>query len=117
MLPKSKIYSIINESLSAVCFVMDYVEFHFDGKIVRSLTNPILKVSNENFEFPDSGSRDRFCSLIGQTVIDITLKEEDRIELIFNTGNKLIIPLLESKRIGPEAAHFIHGYNQPMEVW
>ena len=117
MSSKSEIYSVVNEPLSAVCFVQDYVEFHFDGKIIRALTNPILKISNEVFEFPNLGSRDRFCSLIGQTVTNLILEEEDRIELLFGAVSNLIIPLSESKRIGPEAAHFVSGYNQPIEVW
>ena len=121
MSSKSKIYSVVNEPLSAVCFVQTYVEFHFDEKIIRALTNPILKVSNEVFEFPNLGSRDQFCSLIGQTATNIILeeegREEDRIELLFDAVNKLIIPLSESKRRGPEAAHFFSGKDQTIEVW
>jgi len=113
----SRINSIISEPLSAVSFVQDYVEFHFDGKIVRSLTNPLVRVLDKTCKFPEVGSRDCFCSLIGQTVESVIVEDEDRIELIFTLGARLIISLAESERIGPEAAHFVPGDNQPIEVW
>ena len=114
---RSKIFGLINETLSAVSFVQDYVEFHFDEKVVRSLTPPLLVKQEEISEFPNYGSRDRFCSLIGHTVNDVRLDEETSIVLIFELETKLVIPLLESKRTGPEAAHFVPGYDQAIEVW
>ena len=114
---KSKIYDIINERLSGVAFVQDYVEFHFDEKVIRSLANPVLIMQDKTFEFPNLGSRDFFCSLIGRTLNNIVLEEEDSICLIFDAETRLIIPLSESKQAGPEAAHYVPGLDQPIEVW
>ncbi len=34
---------IVGEQLCAVSFVQDYVEFHFDGPVIRALAAPIVK--------------------------------------------------------------------------
>lgn len=115
---------LTGEPLSAVAFVQDYVEFHFDGKILRSLTAPLLQLGKESFQFPMPGSRDGFCSLIGQKLTSFTADQHEmstdgsRITLNFESGAVLTIPLDRKSRRGPEAAHFCLSENdQAMEVW
>ena len=43
---------LIGEQLSAVSFVQDYVEFHFDGPVLRALTNPIGTTPEAVVQFP-----------------------------------------------------------------
>jgi len=50
--------SLAGEELSAVSFVRDYVEFHFDGPVLRALTNPRVEIDGETISFPEPGSRD-----------------------------------------------------------
>lgn len=113
----TRIYELINEPLSAVSFVQDYVEFHFDGRIVRSLTNPLLIEQKTTYRFPDTGSRDILCSLIGQTVDSISVSNHESITLHFLGGKNLIIPLAAPTKEHPEAAHYVPGSDQPIEVW
>lgn len=97
---------LVGEELNAVSFVMDYVEFHFNGPILRALTNPVVVVRGERFGFPAPGSRDALCSLIGEKVQSAQVLPGQRIEL--TTGNcTLVIPLDQDSRVGPEAAHFV----------
>jgi len=37
--------SLVGHELNIVAFVMDYVEFHFNGPILRALTNPIVEAT------------------------------------------------------------------------
>ena len=111
------IREVIGEPLSAVSFVQDYVEFHFDGKIIRSLTCPILLTADKTYKFPEKGSRDGLCSLIGRAVTELVVEDRSRIKIAFVGEASLIIPLADSERTGPEAAHFVTGDNQPIEVW
>jgi hypothetical protein len=102
---------LVGEQLSAVCFVQDYVEFHFDGPIVRALT-PVELISAEKGDqivFPNAGSRDAFCHEIGKLVSRIAVFEEVAIEISFSGGDVLRIPLSKWSRSGPEAAHFLVG--------
>jgi hypothetical protein len=115
--PRQGIESLEGEELNGVAFVMDYVEFHFNGPVLRALTNPVFQ-GTQRVEFPDAGSRDALCSLIGSTVESVEVREEDAIRLTFTDGRMLIVPLDEESRVGPEAATFQTGRkNSPLDVW
>ena len=111
------IEAIRDEPLSGVAFVHDYVEFHFDGKIVRSLTKPMVTLASAPHTFPDAGSRDALCSLIGCTVEDVKVQDGVAIGITFAGGARVRIPLADEERHGPEAAHYVPGLNQPIVVW
>ena len=40
MHPVQRIGDLVGEELSEVAFVRDYVEFHFDGPVLRALADP-----------------------------------------------------------------------------
>jgi hypothetical protein len=106
---------LIGERVSAVCFVWDYVEIRFDGTILRSLSNPIVRVRGELFRYPDSGSRDALCQLVGATVRGLTIDEGRALELSTDNDCNLTIPLASAD--GDETMHFLPGPNQPLSVW
>jgi hypothetical protein len=108
---------LIGEPLSGVAFVQDYVEFLFDGRIVRALTSPSVTLGDTVHEFPNPGSRDAFCSLIGRVVEEITVERDDAITILLSEGASVSIPLSSEHRSGPEAAHFVSGLNRPIQVW
>ena len=114
---RGTIEDLVGEPLSGVAFVQDYVEFHFDGSVVRSLTMPTVTVGSALHIFPQPGSRDALCSLIGLVVEEIRVKENDEIEIVFGGEGHIRIPLKDELKNGPEAAHFVPGPNQPIAVW
>jgi len=103
----TRIESLLSEQLNAVSFVMDYVEFHFNGPVLRALSNPALDYQGHRVRFPDAGSRDALCTLIGSEVTSIDVRKHDRIELRTKQGHILTIPLDGASYRGAEAAHFI----------
>ena len=107
---------IVGEQLSAVSFVQDYVEFHFDGPVIRSLAAPIVKDETGAIRFPNPGSRDKLCSLIGQTVSSFELLDGVELRLRLGTG-ELIVPLDARRTVGPEAMHFQNSVTAPVQVW
>lgn len=111
------ITSLVGDPLSAVAFVQDYVELHFDGPIVRALSNPLVAIGAKTYRFPGGGSRDALCSLIGHPLSQVTVRDGRALELAFEKGEIVTIPLGEADRRGPEAAHFVPGINQPIQVW
>jgi hypothetical protein len=96
---------LIGQEINCIAFVMDYVEIHFNGPILRALTDPMITVAGARFAFPEPGSRDALCTLIGQQVESIRV-DHDRIDLTTRNAT-LLIPLDEQSRAGPEAAHFV----------
>jgi hypothetical protein len=97
---------LVGEQLNMVCFVMDYVEFHFNGPILRALTSPIVSFPDGSWQFPGAGSRDALCRLIGTEVESVDVSR-DKIELVMYHGAQLVIQLGEASRRGPEAAHYV----------
>lgn len=108
---------LTGEQLSSVCFVHDYVEFHFDDKIVRSLTMPVVTLGDARFVFPEPGSRDALCALIGCAVANVIVAEATEIVIEFKGMAKITIPLTLEEGQGPEAAHYIQGKGRPVSVW
>lgn len=105
------------EPVSAVCFVQDYVELHFDGPILRCLVGPVLKTHAFEGVFPDNGSRDALCSLIGESIRRLALVDEEELEIEFSSNSKLIVPLNPARRYGAEAMHFVPRVDGPIQVW
>lgn len=113
----SRLAEIIGQPMSAVSFVHDYVELHFDGKILRALTRPSVASDRDQLAFPEPGSRDALCELIGKRVVNVILRETECIEVRFGSNASVRVPLSDAERTGPEAAHFVPGDDQPIEVW
>jgi hypothetical protein len=80
-MPGARIENLVAEQLNAVSFVMDYVEFHFNGPVLRALSSPVLDYHGRRVRFPEPGSRDALCSLIGTEVAAVEVREHDRIAL------------------------------------
>ncbi len=115
--PRDSIESITGEQLSAVSFVQDYVEFHFDGPVIRALTNPMALTNQRRTEFPAAGSRDQLCAFIGRTVATVDLREHEALRIDFGSGDAIVVPLDDASYRGPEALHFQVAPTAPPQVY
>jgi len=107
---------IVGEQLSAVSFVQDYVELHFDGPVIRALASPIVEDGAGIVRFPSADSRDRLCSLIGQIVSSVQLRDGQELRIKFGPAT-LVVPLDAERSEGPEAMHFQNSITAPVQVW
>jgi hypothetical protein len=89
----------------------------FYEKTIRVFTAPFLKNTEGEYKYPQVGSRDALCSLIGRTVVSINILGGERVELYFSGGEALSIPLSSEDQEIIEAMHYVSGQNQPIEVW
>ena len=112
-----ELHDLVGEEISAVCFVRDYVEFHFDGPILRSLTNPTVVDHGASFLFPEPGSRDALCRLIGSTVRGLEMEEARALTLTMADDREIWIPLDGKNRRGQEALHFLPQGVRWIQVW
>ena len=117
MTAETRLREVIGRPASAIAFVHDYVELHFDGQIVRALAAPSVRRDDAVISFPERGSRDALCELIGRKAVNVIVRAGETIELRFDGDAVVQIPLTQEFRYGPEAAHFVPGENQPIEVW
>ena len=100
------VLALRGQELSGVAFVRDYVEFHFDGPVLRAFVGPdLVRAQAPDLRFPDSGSRDALCALIGNTVREVRFEEQRTLELDFGPVG-LVRVSLDSPGPHREAATF-----------
>jgi hypothetical protein len=78
--------------LASVRFLSRTIEMEFGGIVIGIPGNPIVNAGARRYRYPDPGSRDALCSLIGARVERMKASAGDRTELRFDTGWELIIP-------------------------
>lgn len=76
---------LIGRKVSAISFVHDGVEFHFEGPVLHSRGDPQVGIGDAVYRFPKPGSRDALCLLVGATVVSLRLDEPRHLE--FTTSN------------------------------
>ncbi|GAA0920843.1 hypothetical protein GCM10009552_41820 [Rothia nasimurium] len=92
--------SLVGRQLSAVTFVMDYFQFHFDDSRLTVYSLPIATTGEPII----SNFRDRLCAFIGR---DVTFAEEVldiALNIDFGTFGRITIPLDEESRVTVEVA-------------
>ncbi len=87
---------ITGRRVASVRFLVRGIEMDFGGVVVVITGNPVITAGSRRFRFPDSGSRDALCSLIGARVERMRFAPGDRPELQFDTGWELVIPRASS---------------------
>ncbi|MFC9338435.1 hypothetical protein ACFT0G_19870 [Streptomyces sp. NPDC057020] len=97
---------LIGHEVSAVSFVRDYVELHFDGPVLRCLADPVGVYDGSEWRFPEPGSLDLMRNYIGETVDDSEL-DPDRIIALRFGRHRFVVPLDDGSSRGPESAHMI----------
>ena len=116
--PENPLQLLMGAEVSAVHFVRDYVELHFDGPVLRALSDPFGLYDGREWRFPEPGSLDLMHSYIGKTVDGYELDPDQILALDFGE-HRFAIPLDDDSRVGPEAAHFLgpDGVVGGMWIW
>ena len=96
---------LLGLELSGVSFVRDYVEFLFDGPVLRVMSEPQVRLADRWVSFPDPPFRDTACTLIGGAITGVEA-DEDLLTVVFDTGASLRVPFY-SEEAGPEVVHFV----------
>lgn len=114
MVSRFELEDLVGLEVSAVCFIRDYVELHFDGPILRSLSDPLMDIGGTRVQYPRPDSRDTLCRLIGSTV-QSAAEDEHNIMLVFADRSMISIPK-SSGVAGPEVAHLVPYVNGRLDV-
>lgn len=97
---------LVGLEISAVCFVRDYVEVHFDGPVLRAFSNPFGRYGCQSWRFPEGNSLTMMRYFIGKTVYEVELIPD--VLLAVDCGeHRFAVPLDEASRSGPEAAQLV----------
>lgn len=89
---------IVGTELGSVVFVRDYVQFNFDGPIITFVVDPQVTARGVERTFPNDGSRDYLCALIGKKITGAR-RSGDRIHIDFEGEGAVSVSTL-----GPDGA-------------
>jgi hypothetical protein len=119
----SGLQHLMGLEVSAVSFVRDYVELHFDGPVLRALSDPLGVYGGVAWHFPAPGSLDLMRCYISKTV-DGYEEDPERILALHFAEHRFVIPLDDGSSLGPESAHLVEldqgGRSSPhsgMWIW
>jgi hypothetical protein len=89
--PAEPFPDLTGRRVSSVRFDIRAIEIDFGGLVVEVSGNPIVAAGTKRFRYPESGSRDALCALIGTRVERMRFTQGDRTEIRFDTGWELAI--------------------------
>lgn len=85
--------------LMSIRFFSDRIELDFGGVTVQSTESPVIVSGLQRYRYPDSGSRDALCGLIGASVEATRAVSGEKIEIRFSADRQLIIPLAQPRLV------------------
>jgi hypothetical protein len=112
----STLEELKGRNLSAVTFVQDYLQLHFDGPFLNIFVWPRIMAPAASVDFGMTGYRDGLCAQIGKSVGGVAVEMDANFRLFFTDGSIIEVSLLPDARGGPEAVVFQDGKGG-FEVW
>lgn len=100
---------IIGAQLSAVTFVQDYVQLHFDGPRLTVFSHAVVVLGDKTFHWGKRGFRDALCNNIAKQVTDARVAYSDSICIKFADGSMIKISLKDEDYLCAEAVNFDTG--------
>jgi hypothetical protein len=95
--------ALVGRQLSAVCFVMDYFQFEFDGNRLIVYSVPIATVNRESI----AGFRDRLCAFIAHQITLVHEIKHQAMHIDFGSFGRISVPLDEESKATVEIAELI----------
>ena len=97
---------LIDEQLSAVTFVQDYLQLHFDGPTIN-VTAPItIHDAGRSVSSTEPGFRDAVCNQIAKFVGRITVVPHEQLVIEFRDGARIEILV----GLASTEAYYAHGF-------
>lgn len=81
---ENSLLNLKGKRISAIVFVLDYLQIQFDDSILSFLVYPKIQINNETFSFGESEYRNKICEFIGNDVSTVKYIEDDLFCLSFN---------------------------------
>lgn len=102
----SSLNSLVNVQLTAVVFLMDYIQLQFSNLVITAYTHPQVLMPEQDISWGQAGYRDALCASIGHSVTSADIRMSDAVAITFDNCIAILISLRDSDYIGPEAVMF-----------
>jgi hypothetical protein len=97
---------IVGEQLSAVTFVQDYVQLHFDGPCLTAFAPLVVRLGETTWHWGEPGFRDALCDRIAQKVTVAQVVSGAGVSIGFEDGSIIHISLQNADEVCGEAVKF-----------
>jgi hypothetical protein len=84
--------NLTGRRVTAVRFTTSGVELDFGGLAMMVMGTTVISTPGGRYTYPDSGSRDALCALLDTRVVRVRAVAGDRIEILNDNGDTLVIP-------------------------
>ena len=84
--------TLADRELSAVTFVRDYVQLHFDGPTISAFTLPTIEVASSRVTAGAPGYRDSLCARIGTAVGAVYVDPGLELRIALTDGSYRRVP-------------------------
>lgn len=108
--------TLVGEEVNGVCFVMDYIELHFNGPVLRLLADPTLSHEGRRLTFPDADFSHAVRELIRERLTAIR-GDDNQLELQFTGGRLLSVSLDPASNPTGESLHYIAEPGGDVQIW
>jgi hypothetical protein len=109
--------TLADRELSAVTFVRDYVQLHFDGPTISAFTLPTIEVASSRVTAGAPGYRDSLCARIGTAVGAAYVDPGLELRIALTDGSFIIVSLKPEDRDVAEAAVFSDPQTNEWASW
>ena len=99
--------------MSAVTFVEDYIQLHFEQAVLTAYTLPSITLADDRIEEHPIGYKEALRAFEGTELQDVSLQSGEEAVMTFS-GGSLSISLRDEDYQGPEALQFI---DEEGSVW
>ena len=97
---------IVGTEMSAITFVRDYVQMHFDGPKFNVMTPMAVSAPGVASVSGDDQFRNRLCGQIGKMVAEVSIEEGKSLQIAFADGSRISMSLKEVDFVGPEGVNY-----------
>jgi hypothetical protein len=87
----SPLPDLVGARLRSVRFFATGVELDFGTMRAGVNTSAVVSSGTQKYRYPDAGSRDALCALIGASVERLRIVSGDRVEIAYDNGCELIV--------------------------
>ena len=91
-LDSPQVPDLTGRTLTSVRFHTGGIQLEISGIRLDVKGNPLIISGLQRIRYPEPGSRDALCSLIGDRIDALRAPSSERIEIHFVSGSELVIP-------------------------
>ncbi len=106
-----------NREVSAVTFIREYLQLHFDGPFLNVYIWPRVQMPDQIFDQSMPGYRDALCGRIGKIIVAGVEEKKVRLALHFADDVVLEISLRPEDRATSEVAMLQDGTGKFWNAW